>query len=133
MKTKIEEEATEYAYKNDGGSDPRYCGLEDGFIAGAEFMQGEVNELKADNEFQASVMIEMGGIILENEKLKAQLEKAEDEVILRGEYYNRVKAQNEIMREALKSIKDFGYTQTDSDGHEIYELANEALKKVGDE
>jgi hypothetical protein len=42
----------------------------------------------------------------------------------------KLKAQNEIMREALKDIKDFGYTQTDSDGHEIYELAQEALEKT---
>jgi hypothetical protein len=56
MKTRIEEAATEYAYKNDGGSDPRYCGLEDGFIAGAEFMQGEVEKLKAQNDLMAKAL-----------------------------------------------------------------------------
>jgi hypothetical protein len=84
------------------------------FIAGAEFMQKEaeswktfvegltkdlmfhqnlnkekfeeIKKLKADNEFQASVMVDMGGIILENEKLKAQLEKAEGVIRFYAEY-----------------------------------------------
>ncbi len=87
MKTRIEEAATEYAYKNDGGSDPRYCGLEDGFLAGAEFMQDEVKELKA---------------------------------------------QNEIMREALKVV---GWHCSDDGSHdpdEMCDVIEEALKKVGE-
>lgn len=39
---KIEAAARGYASKNDGGSDPRYCGLEDGFTVGAQWAQEEI-------------------------------------------------------------------------------------------
>lgn len=47
------------------------------FIAGAEFM---------------------------HEDMQATLEEAESEIILRGENFNKVKAQNDIMREALEHL-----------------------------
>ena len=114
MKTRIEEAFFPWFQEQDP---ERFYSKElaarDGFIAGAEFMQKEVDILEADNKFQASVMVDMGGIILENEKLKAQ---------------------NEIMREALDTIRykptpyHVLYTYQEKDYY--HTIAGEALKKM---
>ena len=113
MKTRIEEAAREYSegsYNHERDMLKRKA-----FIAGAEFMQKEVDILVADNKFQASVMVDMGLIILENEKLKAQ---------------------NEIMREALDTIRYkptpyhvlYAYQEKDY----YHTIAGEALRKIGE-
>lgn len=121
MKTKIEEAASSYAYKEiiEGEYNSRTDDIEFSFIAGAEFMQGEINEIKTwyEQKFE------------ECEKLKDLVFDLQKQII------PELKAQNEIMREALTDITSI--TRRDGnaneyEGAEAY-ISKKALKKVGDE
>jgi len=98
MKTKIEEAAREWLIENDYvtmlGSKTKI------FIAGAEFMQKELNEK----------LIRVEGI-------------HNNYVNVSCELYEKLRAQNEIMRETLEVYRLMGVGNT---------IADEALKKVGE-
>jgi hypothetical protein len=42
----------------------------------------------------------------------------------------KLQAENKKLREALLEIKDYGYATCSSDGEQIYNIAEEALKEV---
>jgi hypothetical protein len=107
MKTRIEEAAMDYSNKAMGNMSPKnddygisHYNLVKGFIAGAEFMQKELNEK----------LIRIEGI-------------HNNYVNVSCELYEKLKAQNEIMRETLEVYRLMGVGNT---------IADEALKKVGE-
>jgi len=65
-----------------------------------KILENEITKLKEDNAFQASVMIDMGAVMIENEKLKA-----ENEMMRKGlEYYG----DHEIYRIPKKDRNGMG-------------------------
>jgi hypothetical protein len=119
MKTRIEEAFFSWFREQDP---ERFYSKElaarDGFIAGAEFMQKEVDLVKHQLDYAEKILTEVQA---DKFVLSEMLRATENG-------YNTLKAQNEIMRESLDKIIKDDWNMTTYSGN----VARKALKKIGE-